>query len=142
MLSCSIMGQDDCRGLSARKIREILGDLIVNWNIDTFYVGNEGLFDAAVHWTLYDLRKTYPQIKCAVVMPYVPKDLGENCEDALVPEGIEDVDPRKAHEWRDSWMIERSDFVFIYYPDSPNRSLQYALEAERCQKTIVNLIRY
>ena len=94
MLSCSILGQDDCRGLSARKIREILEDLIVNWNIDTFYVSNEGLFDAAVHWTLYDLRKTYPQIKCAVVLPYVPKDLGENCDDALVPEGIEDVDPR------------------------------------------------
>ena len=125
--------------MEAKKIRSILEDLIVNWNINTFYVGNEGLFDAAVHWTLYDLRKTYPQIKCAVIMPYVPKNLGENCEDALVPEGIEDVDPRKAHEWRDSWMIERSDFVFTYFPDSPGRSLQYATEAEQKGKTIINI---
>ena len=140
MLSCSILGQDDCRGLSAQKIKEILEDLIVHWNIDTFYVGNEGRFDAAVHWTLFNLKKTYPQIKCAVVMPYVPKDLGEDCEDALVPKGIEDVDPQKAHQWRDSWMIERSDFVFTYFPDSPDRSLQYAKEAEQYQKTVVNFV--
>ena len=139
MLSCSILGQDDCRGLSARKIREILEDLIVNWNIDTFYVSNEGLFDAAVHWTLYDLRKTYSKIKCAVVMPYVPKALGTNCQDVLVPEGIENVDPRKAHQWRNSWMIKKSDFIFAYFPDSPECFLQYSAEVERRQKTIINI---
>lgn len=33
----------------------LLDDLIMTHHVDNFYVGNEGLFDALVHWVLSDL---------------------------------------------------------------------------------------
>ena len=141
MVSCSFFGQKDCKGLSAGKIREILTELILKWDIDTFYVGNEGLFDAAAHWTLYDLKKTYLQVKCAVVMPYIPENLNENCEDALIPEGIEDVDPQVVLPWRDTWMIKNSDYIFVYFPDQQEHLTEYESMAEMNGKTVVNLNR-
>ena len=87
------------------------------------------------------MMKTYPQITCAVVMPYVLENLNENCEDAHVPEDIENVDSQEVLPWRDTWMIKKSDYIFVYFPDQQERLTEYESMAEMNSKTVVNLNR-
>ena len=51
---------------------QVLIDLIINHNVDMFYVGHQGQFDAYVHSELKKLKQKYPQINYAVVLAYLP----------------------------------------------------------------------
>ena len=50
MAVCTFFGHRDCIGLSRQRLEEAIEDLICNHGVDSFYVGNEGQFDALVHW--------------------------------------------------------------------------------------------
>ena len=98
MAACTFFGHRDCPETLKSKLREMLIDLITNHNVDMFYVGNQGRFDAIVRGVLRELKKEYPQINYAVVLAYMPGKQVEydDYSDTMLPEGIETVHPRFA----------------------------------------------
>ena len=72
MANCTFFGHRDCPETIKPKLREVLVDLITNRNVDMFYVGHQGQFDAYVHSELKELKQEYPQINYAVVLAYMP----------------------------------------------------------------------
>lgn len=70
--------------------------------VDTFYVGNQGRFDALVRGVLRELKVAYPNIEYAVVLAYMPgrKAEYEDFSDTMLPEGIEAIHPHFAISWR------------------------------------------
>ena len=48
MRSCTFFGHRDCPETIKPKLREVLVDLITNYDVDMFYVGHQGQFDAYV----------------------------------------------------------------------------------------------
>ncbi len=112
MAACSFFGDSDCMELRRYQLEEAITDLIVNRGVDQFYVGNEGLFDALVHWVLFSMKKKYPHIRYAVVLARPPKNLpGEDYSGTLLPDGIEAIAPSEAAAWRDRWMLHRADYI-------------------------------
>ena len=59
--------------------------------------------------------------------------------DTILPEGIENVPPRYAISWRNSWMLRRSDFVVTYITHSYGGAAQFAAKAVRQKKVVINL---
>ena len=59
--------------------------------------------------------------------------------DTMLPEGIEAVHPRYAIDWRNRWMLQRSDFVVIYITHPWGGAGKFAERAKREGKTVVNL---
>lgn len=118
-------------------------DLITNQGVDTFYVGNQGRFDVTVRSVLRELEQEYPQIHYAVVLAYMPgkKNEYDDFSDTMLPEGIETVHPRYAIEWRNRWMLQRSDFVVIYITHPWGGAAKFAEKAKREGKTVINLFR-
>ena len=94
-------------------LRSTLIDLIENKNATVFYVGNHGNFDAMVRRQLEDLSKTYP-IKYYVVLAYMPSKNDNPDEHSILPEGIETVPRRFAINYRNKWMLNKSDIVVTY----------------------------
>ena len=94
-------------------LRLTLIDLIENKNATVFYVGNHGNFDAMVRRQLEDLSKTYP-IKYYVVLAYMPGKNDKPDEHSIFPEGIETVPRRFAINYRNKWMLTKSDIVVTY----------------------------
>lgn len=94
-------------------LRLTLIDLIENKNATLFYVGNHGNFDAMVRRQLEDLSKTYP-IKYYVVLAYMPGKNDKPDEHSIFPEGIETVPRRFAINYRNKWMLNKSDIVVTY----------------------------
>ena len=141
MLACTLFGHSDCPETIRPNLQAVLIDLIVNQNIEMFYVGNQGQFDAIVRNVLRVLKMDYPSINYAVVLAYMPvkKSEYEDHSDTMLPEGIEMVHPRYAISWRNNWMLRQSEYVVTYITRTWGGAAQYAAKAKRLKKNVINL---
>lgn len=140
MAVCTFFGHRDCPKSIKPKLKEVLVDLITSHDVNMFYVGHRGQFDAYVHSELKKLKQEYPPISYAVVLAYMPREQTEydNYSDTMLPEGIESVHPRYAISWRNNWILKQSDYVVTYITRSWGGAAQYAKCAERCGKIVIN----
>ena len=141
MATCTFFGHRDCREEIKPRLREILVNLIEKNNVDMFYVGHQGQFDAYVHSELKKLKQEYPQINYAVVLAYMPgkKTEYDDYSDTMLPEGIEFVHPHYAISWRNNWMLKQSHYVVTYITHSYGGAYHYAEKARRQKKVVINL---
>ena len=141
MKICTFFGHRDCPNTIEPKLQDVLEELIIHHHVDTFYVGNQGQFDALVYRTLQELKKTYPHIRVTVVLAYMPgkKTDGDHYENTILPDGIESTPPRYAISYRNDWMLKQSDYVVTYITHSFGGAAQYAEKAMRQKKTVINL---
>ena len=62
MANCTFFGHRDCPETVNPKLREVLIDLITNHDVDMFYVGHQGQFDAYVHSELKNIHRSTMQL--------------------------------------------------------------------------------
>ncbi len=140
-MTCTFFGHRDCPKEIEEKLYVILTDLIENKGVTEFYVGNQGMFDFFVRKTLFQLTKLYP-IKYYVVLAYIPK-VGEKYDqfvvDTIYPNDIENVPKKFALNFRNRWMIKRSDYVITFVRYSWGGASQFKELAEKKHKTVVNI---
>lgn len=134
-----IFGHRNCPDAIRTKLREVLVELIVNNGVETFYVGNHGRFDAIVRSVLRELKEEYPWMNYAVVLAYMPCKQHEDDLDTMLPEGIEFVHPRYAISWRNSWMLQQSDYVVTYITHSWGGAAKFADKARKQGKRVINI---
>ena len=141
MAACTFFGHRDCPDAIKPKLRAVLVDLIINHNVNMFYVGHQGQFDTYVHSELKILKQEYPQINYAVVLAYMPgkKMEYDDYSDTMLPEGIESVHPHYAISWRNNWMLKQSDYVVTYVTHSWGGAAKYASIAKKHGKIILGL---
>ena len=119
-------------------LRLTLIDLIENKNATVFYVGNHGNFDAMVRRQLEDLSKTYP-IKYYVVLAYMPGKNDNPDEHSILPEGIETVPRRFAINYRNKWMLTKSDIVVTYVTRNFGGAWAYEKKSKILNKCVICL---
>ena len=139
MSTCTFFGHRNCPDAIRTKLREVLVELIANNGVETFYVGNHGRFDAIVRSVLRELKEEYPQMNYAVVLAYMPRKQHEDDLDTMLPEGIEFVHPRYAISWRNSWMLQQSDYVVTYITHSWGGAAKFADKARKQGKRVINI---
>ena len=138
MAVCTFFGHRECYGLDEQVLRDKIAKLIDN-DVDTFYVGNQGQFDAAVYRCLKQLRQEYPHIRVCVVLAYLPTERSQygDMADSMYPE-IEGH-PKYAIERRNRWMIGQADFCLCYINTSWGGAYKFAKMALQQGKTVINL---
>lgn len=140
---CTFFGHRDCPDTVRPRLRETLVRLIEAEGVDLFYVGNHGAFDAMVHLLLRELEKSYPHIRYAVVLAYLPRKRAdeslEALEDTMLPEGIESVPRRYAINWRNKWMLTRADWVIVYQKYTWGGAAAFSELARKRKKRVINL---
>ena len=139
---CTFFGHRDCPETIKPKLRATIINLIENHNVDMFYVGNQGQFDAMVRSTLKKLKQEYPHIDYAVVLAYMPGKPSEyeDYSDTIFPEGLETVHPRYAISHRNTWMLKQADYVVTYITHSYGGATRFAAKALRAEKTVLNIV--
>ncbi len=138
MATVTFFGHRDTPKETEPVLRLTLIDLIENKNATVFYVGNHGNFDAMVRRQLEDLSKTYP-IKYYVVLAYTPGKNAEPDEHSIFPEGIETVPRRFAINYRNKWMLGKSDIVVTYVTRPFGGAWEFKQMAEKSQKKVLDL---
>ena len=138
MATVTFFGHRDTPKETEPALRLTLIDLIENKNATLFYVGNHGNFDAMVRRQLEDLSKTYP-IKYYVVLAYMPGKNAEPDEHSILPEGIETVPRRFAINYRNKWMLTKSDIVVTYVTRNFGGAWEFKQLAESKEKILMQL---
>lgn len=140
---CKFFGHHDCPSTIKSKLKEVLVDLIEHHNVDTFYVGRQGMFDSIVRSALRELTQLYPHINCSVVLERVPERKNEfdlnDYSDTMLPEGIENVHPRYAISWRNRWMIKQAEYVVTYVTHLWGGAAKFADIVRRAKLIILTL---
>ena len=135
MSTVTFFGHRDTPKETEPALRLTLTDLIENKNATVFYVGNHGNFDVMVRRQLEDLSKTYP-IKYYVVLAYMPSKNDNPDEHSILPEGIETVPKRFAINYRNKWMLGKSDIVVTYVTRNFGGAWEFKQMAEKNQKKV------
>ncbi len=144
MANCTFFGHRDTPKEIELTLKSALIDLIENKGVDLFYVGNEGNFDFLVRECLRSLKFKYRHIKYAVVLAYMPgekrgNDDGENYTETIYPDGLERVPLKYAISRRNTWMLDRSDYVITYVKHRAGGAGKFKELAEKKGKVILNL---
>lgn len=141
MTACTFFGHRDCPDAISKKLRQVIRKLIEEKHVDTFYVGNQGRFDAMVYRVLQELKEAYPQIECTIVLAYLnyATEGHRNGQDTLWPEGIECVPRKYAIAWRNDWMLRNAKYVVTYVITPTGGAAQYYRKAIKAGKTVINL---
>lgn len=138
MATVTFFGHRDTPKEIEPTLRSALIDLIENKNATVFYVGNHGNFDAMVRRQLEDLSKTYP-IKYYVVLAYMPGKNDIPDEHTILPEGIETVSRRFAINYRNKWMLNKSDIVVTYVTRNFGGASHFMNVAKASTKAVINI---
>ena len=140
---CTFFGHRDTPTEIRDKLQAVLIDLIENHSVDTFYIGNNGSFDAMAREILAKLKRKYTYIDFVVVLAYMPRTKENEYEvdyETVYPEGLEDVPPKFAISKRNEWLIENSDTVITYVERSWGGASRFKKLAEKRGKAVINLI--
>lgn len=140
MRICTFFGHRECYPLEAGQLENAIEEWI-GQGVDTFYVGNQGGFDAMVHSCLKRLSKRYPHIRYAVVLAYLPerKRQSDDFSDTMYPEGLEQGPPRFAIERRNRWMLAQADCCICYVNSTWGGAYKFVRQACRRGLTVRNL---
>lgn len=138
MKTCTFFGHSENCSLSEETLTGAIENLIGE-GIDTFYVGNQGQFDALVRRCLKKLRILNPHIRFYVVLAYLPAGKTEGMEDTLFPEGLEIGPPRFAIDRRNRWMIAHATHCLCWVNHTWGGAWKYARMAARRGLKMVNL---
>lgn len=110
-----------------KRISEVIENLIVNENVDTFYFGSKSQFDALCYVIVSELKEKYTHIKRIYVRaefeyidgegsrPY-REGLMERYEDTYYPEHMSNAG-KAAYVERNQEMIKKSDVCIFYYKE-------------------------
>lgn len=139
MICCFFGHRDAPESIEAELETQIL-DLITNKSVTTFYVGNQGGFDAKVYHILRKIKKQYTNINYSIVLAYLPTPSTlYDYDETIYPEGLENVPPKYAISHRNRWMIDASDYAIVYVNRSFGGASQFAELAKRKGKIVINL---
>lgn len=141
MSACCFFGHRDTPEDVKPALHAAIEELITERGVSIFYVGNQGAFDAYVRSALRQLSGKYPHIRYAVVLVYMPCKQTEydDFSDTMLPEGIEEVHPRYALDWRNRWLLRESQYIVCYIHHRWGGAAKYVQMGQRQGKTVINL---
>lgn len=138
---CTFFGHADCPESIAGPLRKALERLVKDENVDLFYVGDSGRFDAIVRRELQMLKERHG-IKYAVVLARMPgRRPGAEAPplDTIFPEELETVPARFAIDRRNAWMLKRAAFVVTYVTHSWGGAAKFEAMAVKLGKRVIRL---
>ena len=104
---------------------------------DEFYLGGYGGFDHLCAAVLRDLKKSYPQIRLILVLPYLNSSMITDGYDETLYPPLESVPKRFAISRRNEWMVRECDTVVAYVTHGWGGAAKTLEYAQRKKKAVL-----
>ena len=141
MRACGFIGHRDCPKEIENNLFNVLKRLIIEEKVYTFYVGTHGAFDKLVYKVLHELKKEY-ELQIVVVLAYIyNKTLNDyyDFKEAVFPDELTTTPPRFAIKKRNTYILNRSDYMVTYLNTRFSNTYDLIEEAVKKKKQIINL---
>ena len=150
--TCCFFGHRKITGEEELKLQltKIIENLIINENVDTFYVGSRSEFDTLCRDVLAKKKGEYAHIQRIYVRAEYPdinteyeNYLLESCEVTYFPEKARNAG-KAVYVERNCEMIDKSDICIVYFKDdySPPARKYSSRELSTCQPKSGTFIAY
>lgn len=129
---------------TAKTVKEIITDLVENEDVNTFYSGGVNTFDKMCEDLVRELKKTYPNLKLCLFLPYISIYVSRNIAryNILYDEITEIKDLHISSEDKydpymsfalklDMWMVDRSDYLITNILRNEGRSYKTFVYADK-----------
>lgn len=138
---CAFFGHRDAPSALKYSVQEQVRKLIIEENVDTFWVGGYGKFDALATSVLHKLQKEFPHISIILIIAY-PRQLhqyGEtlpfDCFD--YPVEVQTSPFRFSITARNRYMAKNTDFVIAYIIKEYGGAFDAVHIAQKSKKNVV-----
>ncbi len=131
-MTCCFIGHNEIDENTLCHIREVSEKLILEKEVDTFYVGTFGAFEECVNEIMDSLLIKYPSVKCIKV-------LMEETEGEIYPEGIGKIPKRFKVSHRNRWMVLKSDILVAHITHAWGEPSKFVEFAKRWLLEIINV---
>ena len=100
----------DADGKIKTWLKETL-ECLIEEGATEFYLGGYGRFDALAAQAVREAKKTHPEIRSILVVPYLGREYNQSGYDEIIYPPIETVPLRFAIVKRNEYMVEKADVV-------------------------------
>ena len=122
--------------LVQRWLHEVIEGLIVR-GARKFYLGGYGTFGQMAAATVWEQKRTHPEITSVLVLPYLDRKVSATEYDYTTYPPLENVPRRFAISRRNRWMVDNSDVVVAYVTHDWGGAATTLKYAERKKKEII-----
>ena len=140
---CSFFGHRNVSSTIKPVLHAEIENHIIEKNVNVFYVGGYGDFDAMTAGVLRELQNKYSHINIYHILAYIPGKKDEynidRDKNTIFPEGLEFVPRRFAITHRNRWIVEQSDYIIGYVLTSYGGAYEALKYAKGKNKSIINL---
>lgn len=134
-MNCTFFGHKDAPDELKKDLKKTILFLKQQYDIQYFYIGNQGHFDCLVQEVLSEMKVNY-----SIVISSLNEYVNPNDRDkTLYPEGLEKGLPRFAICRRNDWMIKNSDIAIVYMKYRPSNCATWVEKAQKKGLLIINL---
>lgn len=142
-MTCTLHGQKIVPNNIHDSLRDTITKLITEYEVDTFFVGNEGGFDRMAIYELRRAKVSFPQISYKAVFAFPPEAGKEwdtlKSDEIEYPDRLIGTPEKSAVEKRDRLIINRADYVVTYVSSEVGSAAKFKNLAEKKKKTVINL---
>lgn len=116
-------------------------NLLIEQGADTFYLGGYGAFDCMAAKTVWELKRSRPDIRSVLVLPYLEHSVSTAAYDSTVYPSLEHVPRQYAIIKRNEYMVKWADVVLAYVLYSWGGAARTLAYATRKKKRIIQFSR-
>ena len=138
--TATFIGHKECHELKVENVRSEIEKLIA-LGVNDFLNGGMGTFDWICAKTVFELRKTYPQIRNYLVIPYLSFNIAnEKYFDSIIyPEGFEKYHFKSAISARNQYLVDNSKYAICYVTHDWGGAAKTFERAKKKGLTIINI---
>ena len=138
--TATFIGHKECYGVQAEDVRREVEKLIAS-GVTDFLNGGMGGFDWMCARVVSDLKKSYPQIRNYLVIPYLTFNIAElkYFDDIIYPEGFEKYHFKAAIPARNRYLVDNAAYALCYVTHGWGGAAQTLKRAQKKGLTIINL---
>ena len=122
----------------AAALEDIIEKLIAD-GADEFLLGGYGEFDSMAAVAVRNAKQKHPSIRSTLVIPYIDRGYDPALYDASLYPPLETVPRRFAINYRNKWMLNKSNIVVTYVTRNFGGAWEFKQLAENKQKTVLCL---
>ena len=118
MKTCFLIGHRDAPFMIREKLEKAIETAITDYGVTEFVVGQYGAFDKMATSCLAEVKKTHPEIRLVLLLPYHPSEravvLPAGFDGNFYPPGMEAVPRRLAIVRANEYMAKHCDLLIGY----------------------------
>lgn len=128
-------------------LSEVVRDLIINHDVNEFWLCEQGSFDCLSRLVMKELKKEFNWINLCILPAYYPSNakldwMYDNDYELLYPDEVAKAPPQISILRRNDYIAKNTDYIVCYVKRNSGGAYKAVEKARKRKKKIINLAEF